>query len=258
MSDDGSFTMEEPPTFDPDMYPRGINADFKSAPGVEDRDIVKAFHDRFENPETREIAGCQQALMALFVQHGLSSGSLIVDIGMGTGLFMQPLSSAVGPTGKVIGTEVSSVFEKHLLSRCVSDGLSNVQVILNADGRSLGLDASYYQQVDLVTVLDVYHHLEYPITLMRKVRKALKPDGRMIVVDFIRDANVHKSHADPEWIMKHVRANKDTFVREIQSGGFKLIDEPVLPGLSENYVLVFAPISAEQETEVGAGWGMRK
>lgn len=72
------------------------------------------------------------------------------------------------------------------------------------------------------------------------MHKALKKGGKLVVLDFIRDLEVHKSHPAP-WILDHVRAGQEVFRSEIVECNFKLISEPPVPFLFENYVMIFEP-----------------
>ena len=110
--------------------------------------------------------------------------------------------------------------------------------------------------IDLAIIIDVYHHIEYPRTVLRQIRSALKPGGKLLVLDFIRDPEIHKSHP-PSWILQHVRADQNTFRNEILSTGFTLVNEPVLPDLLENYIMVFEPVNLLETTCVGTGWAQR-
>ena len=66
------------------------------------------------------------------------------------------------------------------------------------------------------------------------MRRALKPDGRLIVLDFERIPGQTR-----EWLLDHVRAGKEVFQAEIEQAGFELVREVELEELSENYFLEF-------------------
>ena len=82
--------------------------------------------------------------------------------------------------------------------------------------------------IDLAFLVDTYHHFEFPISMLSSIHQALKPGGRLIVIDFRRDPR-HSSR----WVMGHVRAGRDTVVDEITRAGFRLIDDK--PLLRTNY-----------------------
>jgi predicted methyltransferase len=88
------------------------------------------------------------------------------------------------------------------------------------------------QSIDLVFISDTYHHFEYPLTTLRSIHAALKPGAEMVVVDFERIPGVSSP-----WVMQHVRAGKETVIREIESAGFGLVGEE--PFMATQYFLRF-------------------
>jgi len=192
---------------------------------AEDLDVDE-FVNRFEG-ESREIAVRRaDILAALELEPGLD----VADVGAGTGLFMAPFSNAVGPDGTVYAIDISEGFIEHLNVRCAEEGLDNVETVLCTD-HSIELDLN---SVDLAFVCDVYHHFTYPQSSLWSIYQALRPGGRLVVVDFERIPGVSR-----EWLLDHVRAGKDVFRAEIEKAGFTLVEEVEIEGLEENYFLVF-------------------
>jgi len=170
----------------------------------------------FESPR-REVYAKRQAIVEA---SAVRPGMVVADIGAGTGLFTRLFASRVAPTGKVYAVDISTTFIDNILRTCREQGLANVEGIVNPP-RETGLpDAS----VDLAFVTNTYHHFEYPQSMLASIRRALRSDGRLIVIDFRRDPRINTP-----WIMGHVRAGKDTVIGEIGMAGFRLIaDKPVL------------------------------
>jgi predicted methyltransferase len=78
-------------------------------------------------------------------------------------------------------------------------------------------------------------------SLHKSLRKGAAGTGYLVVIDFHRDDS--KIWSKPKgWVMDHVRAPQDVFRAEIESAGFKLVAEPEVEGLVENYVMIFEPI----------------
>lgn len=230
---------ESPVKFSASMYPTGVNADFLNVKGLPDNEVVSSFAQRFENPELRDIAkAVPDVLRCLCDAAGLREGTTIMDVGCGTGLFLNDLSRLAGAGGRVIATEISSSFLQHLQSRIASESLSNV-TLCRTDSTDTVFQGVPDGTVDIAFICDVYHHFEFPKTTMRAIRRALSPNGRVLVIDFIRDATAHKSHPFP-WIIEHVRADEGKFRREILSAGFKLDARIDIPTLFENYVMLFS------------------
>jgi hypothetical protein len=73
------------------------------------------------------------------------------------------------------------------------------------------------------------------------LRKEAGSTGYLVVIDFHRDdAKIWSKPAG--WVMSHVRAPQSVFRAEIEAAGFKLVAEPEVSGLTENYVMVFQPV----------------
>ena len=148
----------------------------------------------------------------------------------GTGLFMPLFAQAVGEDGAVIAVDLSEPFVKHLRGRAKKLGLGNVKVVKCSED-SVGLEEN---SLDAAFVCDTYHHFEYPIASLASIRDALRPGGRLVVVDFERVPGKSR-----DWVIDHVRAGKETFTQEIVSAGFKKLKEVEVPGLLDNYLLIF-------------------
>ena len=96
------------------------------------------------------------------------------------------------------------------------------------------------------------HHLEYPQAVLRRVRDALKRHGALVVIDFHRDPARIQSH-DEDWVYQHLRADQATFTQEIERTGFVQVQQVDVPGLPENYCLVFRKRPLPY-SEPGVGW----
>ena len=194
--------QEVPSVFDKKMFAKGINGDFYNKFNLQPEELLTKFKGRFEG-ESRDIARASNKIVDLLIEQcGLSAGKMVVDCGAGTGLFMESLTTIVGQTGLVLLTEVSEVFSEHLKNRILVERRDNARVIYSSDPRDPKL-LSWAGRADIVIIIDVYHHLEYPRTAMSKLRDVLKPDGRLLMLDFIRDKTVNKSHPEnPDWILQ--------------------------------------------------------
>lgn len=109
---------------------------------------------------------------------GLAETDTVADLGAGTGYFVPHLSKAV-PKGKVIAIDVEEKLLTHVTDRAKKAGLSNVTTVL------AGLDDPKLPDgVDLVLVVDTYHHIGQRIVYFRKVRERIGPKGKVAIVDF--------------------------------------------------------------------------
>ena len=211
-----------PKTEPPKPAENNINAPFA------DPD-VKAFVKRFES-ESREVYSRREEIVkALAIKPGMS----IADIGAGTGLFTRLFAREVGAEGRVYAVDISPAFLKHIDAE--SKRLKQKQVrTIKATQNSTGLTPN---TLDLAFLCDVYHHLERPGDSLRSIHDALKTTGNLVVIDFDRVKG-----KSSEFVLKHVRADRAQFVKEIQSAGFQLIRVSDAPRLDENFFVRFRKI----------------
>jgi ubiquinone/menaquinone biosynthesis C-methylase UbiE len=187
---------------------------------------VASWVARFEG-ESREIAAQREAIVALLA---LKPGESVADIGAGTGLFEEPFAKAVGPTGTVYAVDISPAFLEHLRQRAAESGWKQVRVVA-CDDRSTKLPAA---SVDAAFLCDTYHHLEHPGETLGSLLRAMRPGGRLLVVDFHRVPGTSR-----DWVLEHVRCGAEQVRAEIEAAGFRWLRDVTPAGLSENYALLF-------------------
>ena len=204
--------------------PEDINRKF-----LDPMTAVEDFVERWEI-ESREVYAYRDAIVASL---RLEPGDRVADIGTGTGLFLEPLASAVGPLGKVFATDISMVFLEHVRNRVKENSWGQVQPILSGTRTTALLEDS----VDAVFTCDVYHHFEYHEDMLRSIHSALRPGGTLVIVDFERIPGVTR-----EWLLEHVRAPKETVIAEVTAAGFQLETEVAIDGFEENYLLRFKAV----------------
>lgn len=179
---------------------------------------------RFERPG-REVYDRRHAIVDASC---IAPGMTIADIGAGTGLFTRLFARRVGANGRVYAVDISRTFIDNIVRDSEDIGISNVVGVVNSE-RNVFLPAN---SVDVAFLADTYHHFEYPRSMLASIRSALFDGGKMIVIDFRRDPRVSS-----DWVMGHVRADRETVIREIENAGFELIEEK--PLLRSSYYLVF-------------------
>ena len=87
--------------------------------------------------------------------------------------------------------------------------------------------------IDLAFICNVYHHFEYPNDTLASLHQALRPGGRIVLIDFKR---IPGTSAD--WILNHMRAGQEVFEAEITAVGFAKTRE-ITDLLSDNYFVIF-------------------
>jgi ubiquinone/menaquinone biosynthesis C-methylase UbiE len=190
------------------------------------RPDVKDFVTKFET-ESRENYARRHEIVAAM---GLEPGMAVADIGAGTGLFTRMFAEQVGPMGKVYAVDIAQPFLDHI-ARDAKDRKQKQVVTVLGSQDSTNLPA---QSVDVVFLSDVYHHLEKPEKTLASIKRALRPRGRLVVVEFDRVEG-----RSSEFVLKHVRASQAVFRKEIEGAGFFVVPTPDPPKLKENFFLSF-------------------
>ena len=110
----------------------------------------------------------------------LEPGAVVADVGAGSGYYTRRLAKAVGQSGKVYAVDVQPEMLEILIAQLKSEGITNVVPVLGSitDPR---LSA---ESLDLVIMVDVYHEFSRPYEMMAALCQALKPDGRMVLVEY--------------------------------------------------------------------------
>lgn len=171
-----------------------------------DKSNVASAVERFES-KTRDVVQRQEEILAACE---LRPGMSVADVGAGTGFFTRWLARQAGPSGKVYAVEVNQAYLEHISTTCRQQKLANVLPVLGTQWTP-NLPR---QSVDLVFVCDTYHHFEHPQEMLASIFDALRPGGRIVLVDFYKRGNM----------ASHVRADKDQVVAEFADAGFTLRD----------------------------------
>jgi ubiquinone/menaquinone biosynthesis C-methylase UbiE len=178
----------------------------------------KAFESR-----GREIYDKRAAIVAAV---GLKAGQALADVGAGTGLFT--MLFARGGAERVYAVDIAPRFLAHIKSRAAAAGLKNVVAVRGTDTSIEVPPAS----VDVVFICDTYHHFEKPGLVLASVKKALRPGGALVIVDFKLEPGKTE-----KWILEHVRAGQAQVTREVTAAGFAAPE--VVPVLAQSYFLRF-------------------
>jgi SAM-dependent methyltransferase len=163
--------------------------------------LLEAGRDEWQQPE---------AVLALL---GIADGGVVADLGAGTGYFTERLARRVGATGRVIAIEIDREALQQLGARFPRGGDAPVLVHPGLPTDPL-LDPS---SIDAALLVDTFHELQAPVATRRALRRALRPGGRVVVVDrpaadFVPDAHAipeGRVVADAEEAGFHVRERRD-------------------------------------------------
>jgi predicted methyltransferase len=158
----------------------------------------------------------------------VAPGARVADVGAGTGVFSMLLADAVGAEGVVYAEEVMEKFGAFIAARAAREGRVNVVSVIGTE-TGVGLPG---ESVDLAFLCDVYHHFDHPKDMLASIRRALRPNGRLFLVDYRREAGL-----SPPWLLEHVRAGEGDVVREVEAAGFTVVSRD--DGLRDSYALTF-------------------
>jgi len=152
----------------------------------------------------------------------IAPGTVVADIGAGSGWFTVRAAKRAGAQGKVYAVEISPDAVAYIQKRVKQEGLGNVQTILGKSDDPL-LPAG---KIDAVLFLKAYHELAEPVALLQHLRESLAPNARVGIID--RNGN-GEDHGVAEKIV----------VTEAQQAGFKLAERYDFVKDGMDYFLVF-------------------
>lgn len=111
---------------------------------------------------------------------GLKPGDVVADIGCGSGYYARKIAKVVGPKGKVYGVDIQPEMLDYLRKYCAEEGVENVIPVLGGE-----TDPRLPKEsIDWMILVDVYHEFQQPKPMLAKMREALKPDGRIALIEF--------------------------------------------------------------------------
>lgn len=132
--------------------------------------------DWLERPEREDEEKTSLLVDAL----RLEPGQVVADIGAGSGYFSRRLSEKVGPAGKILAVDIQTEMLTMLTNKLAGLGVTNVVPILGTITDPKLPPAS----VDLALMVDVYHEFSHPYEMMEGISRSLKPNGRVVFVEF--------------------------------------------------------------------------
>jgi ubiquinone/menaquinone biosynthesis C-methylase UbiE len=185
---------------------------------------AEEWNKAFENKEKDTILFQKQILERL----PLKKGATVADVGAGTGVFEAPLSRMVGDDGKIFAVDLAPAFIPFMKERFKKEGLKNVEVILGKIDTTTLMENS----VDLILVVDTYHHFDHPELMLADFKKILRDNGYLVVIDFKRDRKAR------QWILDHVEKDEEQYIREISRNGFIFLRRENIP-FKESFQLTF-------------------
>jgi len=174
-----------------------------------------------ERPERDAEENTGTAIRALQIQRD----QVVADIGAGSGYYTVRMAAAVGAGGKVYATDIQPGMLDILRRRLTREGLTNVETVLGLPDDPKLPSAT----LDLALMVDVYHELESPQVFVRRLRAALKPTGRLVLLEYRKEDPRVPIRPEHKMSIAEVKA-------ELEPEGFKLVR--VLNDLPWQHILV--------------------
>lgn len=157
----------------------------------------------------------------------LGTGQTVADVGAGSGYMSWRMAEAVGPSGRVLATDIQPEMLAILRTNMLQRGFTNVVPVLGeAKNPNLPVGA-----VDLILLVDVYHECDFPYEMTAGMVRALKPGGRLVLVEY---------RGEERWIpIKPLHKLTEAQVRK-ELGYHPLTFVTNYPGLPRQHILVFS------------------
>jgi ubiquinone/menaquinone biosynthesis C-methylase UbiE len=162
---------------------------------------------------------------------GIKPGMTVADVGAGTGYMTLKMAKRVGPAGKVYAEDVQPEMLTRLRKNAAEAKLANIQTVLGGEA-----DPKLPENtLDLILLVDVYHEFSQPQRMLRKMREALKPDGRLILLEYRKEDPSIPIRTEHKMSVQEVKL-------ELEAEGFHL--DRVLETLPRQHILILTKAKA--------------
>jgi len=178
--------------------------------------------DWLERAERIDEEAPDVAIDLLHVQNG----AVVADIGAGSGYMTVRLARRVGPEGRVYANDLQPQMLELLKRRLAHDHIANV-VLVQGAADDPKLPAAAF---DLELMVDVYHELSQPQAMLRRLREALKPGGRLVLLEYRKEDPSIPIRIEHKMSVAEARM-------EVEAEGFDL--SSVNESLPRQHVLIF-------------------
>jgi ubiquinone/menaquinone biosynthesis C-methylase UbiE len=177
-----------------------------------------------ERPEREFEEQPSKAIKAL----GIRPGQVVADVGAGSGYYTVRLAKQVGPNGRVYAADIQPEMIVHLQRRLERERIENVELVQATETNPRLPDGRF----DLILMVDVYHELSRPQEVLRSLRSSLKPDGRLVLIEFRKESDWVPIREEHKMSVKEARM-------ELEAEGYRF--DRVIDVLPWQHILVFRP-----------------
>lgn len=202
-------------------------------PFYKGREIAQTMHYRGAPWLIRESRQREEDCQKMLENLGVKPGMTICDMGCGNGFYSLQLAKMVGNEGKILAVDIQSEMLRLLKARAEEQGIENIELVLgDIDDPKLPEG-----KVDLIMCVDVYHEFSHPEEMLAGMRKSLKPDGMIVMLEFRME--------DPKVPIKTLhKMSKKQILREYKLNGFQLSKE--FDGLPWQHMMFFEKTKDEE------------
>ena len=199
------------------LGPAGSPATAFPAP---DRAVAGIVTDTWSDERSRDAAGEADRVMQLL---GVGPGTAVADVGAGSGYYTVRLARRVGPDGRVYAEDIVLEYLERLAARVRRERLGNV-TLARGEPHDPRLPPG---SVDLALLVHMYHEVEQPFGLLWNLRPALRPNGKVAIVDADRPT---ARHGTPPSLLRcelaAVGYRETAFFDLGRAGGYLAVFEP--------------------------------
>lgn len=190
------------------------------------RVIAQTMHWQGANWLIRHKRDREEATLKMREELKLKPGMSVCDMGSGNGYHTLPMAEAVGPSGKVYAVDVQPEMIVLLNERAAEKGITSIETIIGEfDDPKLPAASC-----DMILLVDVYHEFSQPEPMLAGMKKALKPGGVIVLVEF-------RAEDDSVPIKPEHKMTKKQIHKEMKANGLKLVRE--FDGLPWQHMMFF-------------------
>jgi predicted methyltransferase len=182
------------------------------------RPVAKVVSSAWGEEAARDKAGEAADVIRIA---SIKPGMAVADIGTGGGYYVMRVAPVVGPQGRVFAQDLSPGVLERVRQRTRAVNFTNVRFVQGSQANARLPAAS----VDVALMIHMYHEIEQPYLLLDRLRRSLKPGGRIVVVDLDRPS---EEHGMPKALL----------ACEVKAVGYELIS---MTDIKQGYVAMFCP-----------------
>jgi predicted methyltransferase len=220
------------------LAPPGVPAGAFPTPS---RPVAGIVTDTWRDEQSRDRAGEAERVMHLL---GVKSGFDVADIGAGSGYYTVRLARRVGQTGHVYAEDVVPQYLDRLARRVAEEGLADRVTLVRGEPHDPRLAPA---SVDLALLVHMYHEVAQPYGLLWNLRPALRPGGRVAVIDARKETASHGTKPDLLRCEMTAVGYRQTAFYELQENTYLAVFEPAKPVYQPASPDVIRPCSPTHE-----------